>query len=395
MKYRNLFDCLEDAEGRDMEKITKNTPELDEAQFERILSMSERKYNKKKREKINSEYTDSFGREEVAEGVETYDNRPVWIRYAATAAALVLTAGILALTHNILGRHNQTPDKPAPPIIAATSSVTTTGTTDADNTELTTVSADPDATVTGSETTDITTTTTVSSAASSQTPQLTTVAATEAAGTENKDNAEQMSEYKRIATDLFDSYAYCRDYIFGSGLKTSSETVTFRFDFFDWENNDYDPENNHYYISPIARFHKVADPQFPDLDSIRAYIDNIFVLPLETEWCFAEDIGGREISSSEYPDNAIISSESFGKTGHFMIYDGELYASDARFGGGDTVFTSEPEIVKESDTRFRAYRNYYMGLNPSYPDTFELVIARDPGGDRWRIVDADMCLSAR
>ena len=40
MKYKNLFDCLENTEGSDMEKITRNTPQLDDKQLEKILNMS-------------------------------------------------------------------------------------------------------------------------------------------------------------------------------------------------------------------------------------------------------------------------------------------------------------------------------------------------------------------
>ena len=67
MKYNNLFDCLENAEGSDMEKITRNTPQLDDKQLERILNMSERKYNIKKAENINSEYSEGYDAEEGVE----------------------------------------------------------------------------------------------------------------------------------------------------------------------------------------------------------------------------------------------------------------------------------------------------------------------------------------
>ena len=51
-KINNIFDCLENAEGSEMERITNKTPQLDDKQLERILDMSERKYNIKKRNEI-------------------------------------------------------------------------------------------------------------------------------------------------------------------------------------------------------------------------------------------------------------------------------------------------------------------------------------------------------
>ena len=167
-KINNIFDCLENAEGSEMERITNKTPQLDDKQLERILDMSERKYNIKKRNEINTEMNEDY--QTAAEGVEKYTKRPVWHRFAATAAVLVLAGGITAAGLRLLKDRNEVPVVPTIPNIAATTVVTTTDGNENETAEITTVTADLSAVVSDTVTTD----TAVSNSSSAQPAAQTT-----------------------------------------------------------------------------------------------------------------------------------------------------------------------------------------------------------------------------
>ena len=267
MKYRNLFDCLENAEDSTMEKITENAPELGNEQLERILDMSERKYNTKKRERINTEYTDGYGADAVAEGVEPY-NRPAWVKFAATAAALVLTAGVLALSHNLLGRRGGVHETPEIPIVAATASVTTTGTTDAENAELTTVIADNATTVTEAAAV------TSAPAQQSQENKADTNTPSSAAKTTNDtvENVLSEAECMNVINSYLDERITCSgmrtvlsDYLDTSDTFTTKFTITFD-DVYESDGSHRLPEE--YTIT----FVHYVNPKFRTLAEMRDYV---------------------------------------------------------------------------------------------------------------------------
>lgn len=111
MKNKNLFDYLENAEDNDIMKLNEKAPELNNAQIEKLLEMSERKYNIKKN---NAD----FDEENSVKGVEKY-SRP-WLRtmYAAASVALLLGGAVLGIT--LLHRSaTPVPNDPIPPIIAS------------------------------------------------------------------------------------------------------------------------------------------------------------------------------------------------------------------------------------------------------------------------------------
>ena len=79
----DIFDYLENAADDEMNMLTDKTPELSDAQIERLLEMSEKKYNRVKNTDADSEHNET----EVS-GVERY-HRPIWNSPMLTAAACV------------------------------------------------------------------------------------------------------------------------------------------------------------------------------------------------------------------------------------------------------------------------------------------------------------------
>lgn len=113
---KDIFNMLENAGDDDMRRLMDMTPGFDSDTSERLLKMSEKKYNIKKNNiaaKADTEY------ETEISGVDTY-KRPVWTRLMPVAASLVLVAGALAVTGSLLKSHAPGgPDDPEPPVIAA------------------------------------------------------------------------------------------------------------------------------------------------------------------------------------------------------------------------------------------------------------------------------------
>jgi len=92
MKDKDLFGILEDAENDSMERLIDKCPEISDEQLDKILEMSERKFNMKKNEKaVNSNIT--MTENIKAEGTERR-RRSAWRGPASMAASLILIAGI-------------------------------------------------------------------------------------------------------------------------------------------------------------------------------------------------------------------------------------------------------------------------------------------------------------
>lgn len=95
MKEKNLFDILGNAEDDSMERLTDKCPEITDAQLDKILAMSEKKYRMKKKEieRTKKDKHITMTENDTVEGVE-HSKRPVWFTSLCTAASLVLVAGI-------------------------------------------------------------------------------------------------------------------------------------------------------------------------------------------------------------------------------------------------------------------------------------------------------------
>ncbi|MBP7187409.1 MAG: hypothetical protein KBA55_11735 [Ruminococcus sp.] len=398
MKYKNLFDCLENAEGSDMEKITRNTPQLDDKQLERILNMSERKYNIKKAENINSEYSEGYDAEE---GVEEYRKRPVWIRFAATAAALVLTAGLVAVTHNLLGRNRGGDMTNDAPNIAASSVVTTANKSDTDNSDAVIVSTDVTASVTGTAT-DVTTEATTSAAAAADNAVQTSPSNTllpAANETPQASSVNALSEEECRSVIGYHDEEYIRyaeienvpvsDYLDFSDTFTVTAHINHQnyVDGFEYHDSAYD--------IPLIYVHYV-DPHFNSLNDIRE-----FVRDYADRWnggrCFDLDLKfGQTIVPDQVVEYDYFKTESVYA---YTEYNGKIYrAVDANLtvdnmDSHDTFRASELNnlswghdyFTNITDTSFEDYRIQLNRWDGTY---FGIYIYFYKDGNEWRSDDA-------
>ena len=87
MKRENIFDALENAEESEMNRLSDKCPELSGQHIDKLLEMSERKYNANKKGNM-SETTEGF--EVVVTGVEHY--RRTWLKPVCAAASFILIA---------------------------------------------------------------------------------------------------------------------------------------------------------------------------------------------------------------------------------------------------------------------------------------------------------------
>ncbi|SHM17737.1 hypothetical protein [Ruminococcus flavefaciens] len=98
MKEKNIFDILGNAEDDSMERLTDKCPEITDAQLEKILSMSEKKYEIKKKEmfgnRTEKDNNIKMTKNDVVEGVERV-RRPAWLTPLYSVASLILVAGVV------------------------------------------------------------------------------------------------------------------------------------------------------------------------------------------------------------------------------------------------------------------------------------------------------------
>lgn len=146
MKNNKIFDLLENAENDSMKRLIDKCPDISDEQLDRILDMSERKYNMR-----NSGTAGTIGNNNIrmsgngtVEGVER-SKRPVWMTPLRTAASLLLVAGIavgsIAVIKNNSKMVNNNNNNAVAPVIDTTSTSTETAltTTDANSAVITTI----------------------------------------------------------------------------------------------------------------------------------------------------------------------------------------------------------------------------------------------------------------
>ena len=108
MKNKELFDILENAENDSMDKLIEKCPEISDEQLDRILEMSERKYNMKSKGTKNTEKNIRITENNVVEGVER-TRRPSWLAPLSMAASLVLVAGIAIGSTAFISKNSKKP----------------------------------------------------------------------------------------------------------------------------------------------------------------------------------------------------------------------------------------------------------------------------------------------
>jgi len=205
------FDIFRNTDDMTVEMIAASYPVLSDEEKERMFAMSERKFNIKERkypQGYTNEADEEYDDEDEVDGVEEYD-RPMWLKFLTTAAALMLVGGGLAVGRDLLRRRPAPDNVPPPNIATAVSTGTqTTSVTGADNI---TYTIDVDAMLTGLETAPAvpaeTTTTAAAPAAPAATQAPAAPAPTEAA-TEAPTSVIDDEEYQKIVKDLLQNEMY-------------------------------------------------------------------------------------------------------------------------------------------------------------------------------------------
>ena len=275
MKKRNVFDILENSGEGEIEMIDRLTPELSDEQFERILEMSKRKRNiMRAAEERNINMNTNYNMDGDVTGVEEY-KRPIITKMLAAAASLVILGGGIALGHNMLKRSH--PEKPnIVPNVAATTVTATTVTTDSENADITTVTADVTAEVSGTVTVPAAVSGETSAASStqnstsahvaSQAQAVTTIAentAEEPVVTENPAYRAEAEEWSRNYFDAEDIFLLNYDYLDTSDTFEAQRLVIY----LDYGATEEDqPRENH-----TMTFVHYVNPKFSSVEDIKAY----------------------------------------------------------------------------------------------------------------------------
>ena len=128
MREKDLFDILENAENDSMERLIDKCPELSDEQLDRILAMSEKKFRKQmaQAEGTEREATIKMTKNDDVSGVEVA-KRPAWLTPLATAASIVLIAGI-AIGSTAMLKRNHKPGGGGGVVTPAVTVTTTSGT---------------------------------------------------------------------------------------------------------------------------------------------------------------------------------------------------------------------------------------------------------------------------
>ena len=142
MKDKNIFDILENADSDAMNRITDKCPEISDDQLEKILSMSESKYNMKKnssdRTKKDNIETNS---NDVVVKVE-HIKRPAWVAPLCTAASLIIIVGLAAGVTIFKNRTTDPYDICIPPAVTVITDEGVTTSVSSDNNGITAASTD-------------------------------------------------------------------------------------------------------------------------------------------------------------------------------------------------------------------------------------------------------------
>ncbi|NLT09656.1 MAG: hypothetical protein GXY08_09155 [Ruminococcus sp.] len=101
MKKEKLFDILEKAEDDSMERLIDKCPEISDEELDKILEMSERKFNMKKKDMNENVQRENGGI--TVSGVERV-KRPAWIKPFTMAASFVLVAGMVVGTVALMNK---------------------------------------------------------------------------------------------------------------------------------------------------------------------------------------------------------------------------------------------------------------------------------------------------
>ena len=369
MREKNLFDILGNAEDDSMERLTDKCPEITDAQLDRLLAMSERKYKMKKKdtETNRTEKDNDITMSETVSGVER-SRRPVWFTPLCTAASLILVAGIIFGGASLFRRHGKGGGNVVTPAVTVTTTsgtgttmITTTGT--ANGTATTTADNNAKGTTETGKTSAVTTTATKDNNNSGSGDQ-----GDGGSGTSGNTATSNDQEYADIAKDLYRNYnemvIFC--YFMSKAELDKSDYIWFMADpdtdYYTQDLSSDDPEYS-YGKSDKVFFVRVTDSRFSSLDDIKKYVRKVFSTNSEEyhhlfDLC-SDDMDGIEIGGRLSSDQTYY---------RYIEYKGKLYANyyDVNAGWIDDRIVEE-DLVIIKDKTDHSFTAFISGL-PPYPD---------------------------
>lgn len=363
------FDIFRNTDDVTVEMIAASYPVLSDEEKERMFAMSERKFNIKERkypQGYTNEADEEYDDEDEVDGVEEYD-RPMWLKFLTTAAALMLVGGGLAVGRNLLRRRPVPDNVPPPNIATAVSTGTqTTSVTGADNI---TYTIDVDAMLTGLETGQAVpaeTTTTAAAPAAPAATQAPAVPAPTEAPTEAATETDS-TPYQAIARELANNVTTL--------WEATGSTEERYFDYSDTFNVYYDRTGDGSDMDTLTYVRYVH----PDFSSLNDFWDMAYRTYTKdyADWFYSGTfhrvdgiVPGSEVYSNDFP--------------YFVEYDGKFYAwNSAAFSELDHYeISKQPIIIKAlTEDSFQAYIPYetYMYDGSSISSIMGVVIVKENG----------------
>ena len=303
--------------------------QLDDKLLERIIIMSERKYNTKKNN--TNDFFNNYHTE--AEGVEKY-NRPAWLKYVTVgAAALILTGGIAGSTMKLMKNRAIVPSVQASSDAAATSVISKTGTTETKTADTTTVSSESSTSVTGSETTavaseiaSISQTAQITAApanASTNAPTATDAPAQQTQNTVTTVNTNYEDQcYDIINREIDDTITLeeiiqvpCSEYLDFSDTFTATARVT----------HETFCEGQPLLDEPLEftlKFVHYTDPKFNTIDELKSFVDNYNDCWRGGKGVDSDILFGQTIVPGQVITNDLFITE---KIFVYTVYNGKIY----------------------------------------------------------------------
>ncbi|MCR4639889.1 hypothetical protein [Ruminococcus sp.] len=387
MKEKDIFDKLVNAEDDTMDILTDMCPEMTDEELDRLLAVTERKYKMKKKDKNRAEKdNDITMTENEVSGVER-SRRPAWLTPLATAASVVLVAGIVLGSVILLNRHGGRSgeigvDQPA--VTATTTTVDTTETTATGTATVTAVGKTNTTKNTAANTnTTKTTQTTIAAETAAETSLYTTVpfVAPEA------ENIYVDNELGNIALELYKKYDSVRLFPMGYTIETDNKDgIKFSAD---PELNimctDYSVDGDLWpNIKDIAYYAHVTDSRFGNLEDIRRYGRSVLSESLYEK--IFDDTMATGVDDLEYMDP--IDKDHLK---HWIEYRGKLYqlCPSAGWGKLPIVFSDDyPVIIADkTETSYTAYIPAWdievKDIDDGYCEEVKLIF--DPEYNDWRV----------
>ena len=389
MKEREMFNVLGNAEEDSMEMLTDKCPEITDAQLDRLLAETERKYKMKKKDNDRTEKDNINMTENEVSGVERV-SRPAWMMPLITAASVVLVAGIVLGSVVLLNRHKggDGGGVDSPMITASTTAVSETTTSAVSTGTVTTTGT---VTKAGSSTADRNTTNTaaaheaVTSKTHAEAPVNTTapfVAPDKNYVKDNKSLGDKAIELCRKSDEI-------KQAVLGLSVDCDvNDRIMFSVDpSMEWLEYDAITQER---IENMITYCRVRDSRFGTLDEMKSYFRSALTEKSIKEM-YDQDFSARFDDLNEMD---VLPKD---RVSLYMEYRGKLYIMNYR-GGLGYIPVDYPEelpviIAEKTDTSFRAFMPVWMVRDTSKSEkndiqntyALEVKVIMDPEYNDWRI----------